>query len=88
MEGEATKRTFQVEEQMGEMGRVVAALEEIIDNGESRFGDVLRCAPPSEQVDKTPDEEIVPLAARIRSLNRDLWRLNARLKDIISRVEL
>jgi len=49
---------------------------------------VLRDAPPTEEEDKYPDEQLTPLAARLRGYVRRLGELNAGYEHMVSRIEL
>ena len=49
---------------------------------------VLRDAPPTEEEDKYPEEQLTPLAAQLRGYVRRLGELNAGYEHMVSRIEL
>ena len=79
----------QVCEQLSQLGQQVERIDHLESEIRERLGDVLRAElTPVEEVAKQPEESLVPLADRLRSMKNSISRSGDELERVLHCIEV
>lgn len=82
------RQSTQVESQLDELNGTCCALEEIVERVIMRLEPIIRRDPSSEGKPPNPENQLVPLADRIRSQKNRIERQNTLLHTLLTSIEL